>query len=131
MHIITVVKENYIEDIEKALNQRKKPIELLNIILVFLNFKSVEIRIYNLLLKTSLTIKQLEQQLNISERTIRKYIKRLDAEGFIIKKVEQGKRLKYVYVAVPIQEAWDKVKGKIEKILSDITKVLEIKTMLL
>lgn len=129
MHIIIVVKENYIEDIEKALSQRKKPIELLNIILVFLNFKSVEIRIYNLLLKTSLTIKQLEQQLNISERTIRKYIKRLDEEGFIIKKVEQGKRLKYVYVAVPIQEAWEKVKDKIEKILGDITKVLETKTM--
>jgi len=124
-----VVKENYIEDIEKALNQRKKPIELLNIILVFLNFKSVEIRIYNLLLKTSLTIKQLEQQLNISERTIRKYIKRLDEEGFIIRKVEQGKRLKYVYMAVPIQEAWEKVKDKIEKILGDITKVLEAKTM--
>jgi predicted transcriptional regulator len=129
MHIITVVKENYIEDIEKALNQRKKPIELLNIILVFLNFKSVEIRIYNLLLKTSLTIRQLEQQLNISERTIRKYIKRLDEEGFIIKKVEQGKRLKYVYMAVPIQETWEKVKDKMEKILGDITKVLEAKTM--
>ena len=126
-----MVKENYVEDIEKALNQRKKPIELLNIILRFLNFKSVEIRIYNLLLKTSLNIKQLEQQLNISERTIRKYIKRLDEEGFIIKKVEQGKRLKYVYMAVPIQETWEKVKDKIEKILSDITKVLEIKTMLL
>lgn len=124
-----MIKENYIEDIEKALNQRKKPIELLNIILVFLNFKSVEIRIYNLLLKTSLTIKQLEQQLNISERTIRKYIKRLDEDGFIIRKVEQGKRLKYVYVAVPIQEAWEKVKDKIEKILGDITKVLEAKTM--
>ncbi len=124
-----MVKENYIEDIEKALNQRKKPIELLNIILGFLNFKSVEIRIYNLLLKTSLTIKQLEQQLNISERTIRKYIKRLDEEGFIIRKVEQGKRLKYVYMAVPIQEAWEKVKDKIEKILGDITKVLETKIM--
>ena len=124
-----MVKENYIEDIEKALNQRKKPIELLNIILVFLNFKSVEIRIYNLLLKTSLTIKQLEQQLNISERTIRKYIKRLDEEGFIIKKVEQGKRLKYIYMAVPIQEAWEKVKDKIEKILGDITKVLEMKAV--
>ena len=124
-----MVKRNYVEDIEKALDERKKPVELLNVILGFLNFKSMEIKIYNLLLKTSLTIKQLEQQLNISERTIRKYIKRLDAEGFIIKKVEQGKRLKYVYVAVPIQEAWDKVKGKIEKILGDITKVLETKTM--
>jgi predicted transcriptional regulator len=124
-----VVKRNYIEDIEKALNKRKKPIQLLNIILGFLNFKSVEVKIYNLLLKTSLTIKQIEKQLNISERTIRKYIKRLDQEGFITKKVEQGKRLKYVYRAIPIQEAWEKVKDKIQKILGDITKVLEMKTM--
>jgi predicted transcriptional regulator len=125
-----VVKRNYIEDIEKVLSKKEKPVELLNVIFTFLNFKSVEIKIYNLLLKTSLTIKQIEQQLNISERTIRKHIKRLDEEGFIVKKVEQGKRLKYVYMAIPVQEAWEKVKDKIEKILSDITKVLETKTML-
>jgi len=124
-----VVKRKYVEDIEKALDEGKKPVELLNVILGFLNFKSMEIKIYNLLLKTSLTIKQIEQQLNISERTIRKYIKRLDEEGFIVKKVEQGKRLKYVYMAIPIQEAWKKVKDKIEKILGDITKVLEMKTV--
>jgi len=125
-----VVKRNYIEDIEKALSKKEKPVELLNVIFTFLNFKSVEIKMYNLLQKTSLTIKEIEQQLNISERTIRKYIKRLDEEGFIIKKVEQGKRLKYVYRSVPVQEAWEKVKDKIEKILSDITNVLETKTML-
>ena len=124
-----MVKRNYIEDIEKVLSKKEKPVELLNVIFTFLNFKSVEIKIYNLLLKTSLTIKQIEQQLNISERTIRKHIKRLDEEGFIVKKVEQGKRLKYVYMAIPVQEAWEKVKDKIEKILSDITKVLETKTM--
>ena len=124
-----MVKRKYVEDIEKALDEGKKPVELLNVILGFLNFKSMEIKIYNLLLKTSLTIKQIEQQLNISERTIRKYIKRLDEEGFIVKKVEQGKRLKYVYMAIPIQEAWKKVKDKIEKILGDITKVLEMKTV--
>ena len=125
-----VVKRNYIEDIEKALSKKEKPVELLNVIFTFLNFKSVEIKMYNLLQKTSLTIKEIEQQLNISERTIRKYIKRLDEEGFIIKKVEQGKRLKYIYSSIPVQEAWEKVKDKIEKILSDITKVLESKTML-
>ena len=124
-----MVKRNYVADIEKALEKGKKPVELLNVILGFLNFKSVEIKIYNLLLKSSLTIKQIEKQLNLSERTIRKYIKRLDQEGFITKTVEQGKRLQYVYVAVPVQEAWKKVKGKIEKILGDITKVLELKTV--
>jgi len=122
-------KRNYIEDIEKVLKKRKKPTEILNVILGFLNFKPMEIKIYNLLLKTSLTIKQIEKQLNISERTIRKYIKRLDKEGFITKKVEQGKRLKFIYTSVPVQEVWKKVKDRIEKILGDITTVVETKTM--
>jgi len=124
-----MVKRDYIADIEKSLKEGKKPIEVLNVILGFLNFKSVEIRIYNILLKKPLTIKQLEEHLNLSERTIRKYIKRLDREGLITKKVEQGKRLRYVYSAVPIRETWEKVKDKIERILIDITKVLETKTM--
>jgi len=118
-------KRNYILDIENALKGRKKPIELLNIILGFLDFKTTEIKIYNLLLKSSLTIKQIEKQLNLSERTIRKYIKKLIQEGFITRKVEQGKRLKYVYMAVPVQETWEKVKDKVQKILDEITKVLE------
>jgi len=122
-------KRNYIEDIEKVLKKRKKPTEILNVILGFLNFKPMEIKIYNLLLKTSLTIKQIEKQLNISERTIRKYIKRLDKEGFITKKVEQGKRLKFIYTSVPVQEVWKKVKDRIEKILGDITTIVETKTM--
>ena len=126
-----MVKRNYIIDIEKAINETKNPVDLLNVIFTFLNFKPVEIKIYNLLLKTSLTIKQIEQQLDISERTIRKYIKRLDDEGFITKKIVQDKRLKYVYRALPIQEAWNKVKEKIANILEDITKVLEKKTMFL
>ncbi len=104
--------------------------ELLNVILGFLNFKPVEIKIYNLLLTSSLTIKQIQNLLHLSERTIRKYILRLDQEGFIIKRVEAGKRLKYVYTAVPVQEAWKKVKGKIQEILDEITRVLEIKAVL-
>ena len=124
-----MAKRNYIVDIEKILKGRKKPIELLNLILDFLNFKPIEIKIYNLLLKSSLTIKQMEKQLNLSERTIRKYIKRLEEEGFINKRVKQDKRLKYIYNAVPIQEAWKNVKNEIQKILEEITKTLEMKAM--
>jgi predicted DNA-binding transcriptional regulator len=124
-----MVKRNYIADIENVLKGRKKPIELLNVILGFLNFKTAEIKIYNLLLRSSLTIKQIENQLNLSERTIRKYIKKLDKDGFITRKVVQGKRLKYVYMAVPVQETWKKVKDKIQKILDEITKVLEAKAV--
>jgi len=122
-----MAKRSYIADLEKLLEEGKKPIELLSAALGFLNFKPVEIKIYNLLLNSSLTIKQIEGRLNLSERTIRKYIQGLDQKGFIIKKVEQGKRLKYVYTAVPIQEAWKKVKGKMQEILDEVTRVLEIK----
>ena len=124
-----MVKGNYVLDIEEAINAKKEPVELLNLIFTFLNFKSMEIKIYNLLLKTSLTINQIEKQLNITERTIRKYIKILDEEGFLIKTIEKGKRLKYVYGAVPVKEAWEKVKVKIENILGNISNVLEMKNM--
>ncbi len=124
-----MAKRNYIVDIEKILKGRKKPIELLNVILGFLNFKPIEIRIYNTLLKSSLTIKQIEKQLNLSERTVRKYIKRLEQEGFINKRVKQDKRLKYIYNAVPIQEAWKNVRNKIQRILEEITKTIEKEAM--
>jgi len=125
-----MAKRNYIADIEKALTEGKKPKELLTVILGFLNFKPIEIKIYDLLLNSSLTIKQIQNLLDLSERTIRKYIRRLDQEGFIIKRVKEGKRLKYVYSAVPVQEAWKKVKGKIQEALDEITRVLEIKAEL-
>jgi len=120
-----VAKAKSIENIKKALTRKGKPIEVFEVVLTFLNFKTVETRIYNLLLKTSLTIKEIEQKLDISERSIRKYIRRLEEEGFITKWVEQGKRLKYVYQSVPIQEAWEKVKDKINTIIGDIAKVIE------
>ncbi len=120
-----MTKKNYLQDIEDFLEEKRNPVELLNAIFKFLNFKPVEIKIYNLLLKTSMTIKQIEHSLNVSERTIRKYIKRLGQEGFIVKKVEEGDRLRYIYRAVPVQEVWEKVKQKIENILEEITKSIE------
>ena len=125
-----MVKRNCIADIEKILKEGKDPVEVLNVILRFLNFKPTEIKIYNILLKSSLTIKQIEKQLNLSERTIRKYIKRLEQEGFINKRVKQGKRLKYIYNAVPIQEVWKNAKNEIQKILDEITKTLERKDII-
>lgn len=122
-----MVKRNCIADIEKILKEGKDPAEVLSVILRFLNFEPTEIKIYNILLKSSLTIKQIEKQLNLSERTIRKYIKRLEQEGFINKRVKQGKRLKYIYNAVPIQEVWKNAKNEIQKILDEITKTLERK----
>ena len=120
-----MAKGIYIGDIEKALSREGEPVEIFNAILAFLNFKRLEVRIYNLLLKTSLTIKEIEEQLGVSERSIRKYIRRLEEEGLITKRVEQGTRLRYIYQSVQIQEAWKKVEAKINKIVGDIAKLVK------
>lgn len=122
---LSVAKGIYINDLKKALSAKKDPVETFNIILSFFNFEAMEIRIYNLLLNTSLTIKEIEEQLDVSERSIRKYIKRLEEEGLITKRVEQGKRLKYVYQSIRIQEAWKKVEDNINKIVDDISDVMD------
>ncbi len=120
-----MAKGNYIGDIENALNRKGKPIDVFNVVLEFLNLSTVEVKIYDLLLKTSFTIKEIEEQMDISERSIRKYIKRLEEEGLVTKRVEQGTRLKYVYQSVQIQEAWEKIEDKINNMIDDITKVIE------
>ncbi len=116
--------KNAVSEIEKALKQRKKPVELLNLIFAFLNFKKAEVKIYNLLLKKSLTIKEMEKQLGISERTIRKYLKKLHEEGFIQRKVDESERLRYIYRAVSLQEAWKLVRRRIENIMDEISQVI-------
>ncbi len=119
-------KKINLDDINKLL-EKGKPAELLNLILHILDFKTNEIILYNLLLKSSLTIKQIEKELNLSERTIRKYLKTLEDEGFIYKRIERGKRLMYIYSSTPIQETWKLADTKIRDILGKITVVLENK----
>ncbi|HNZ87928.1 MAG: helix-turn-helix transcriptional regulator [Candidatus Methanofastidiosum sp.] len=119
-------KKINLDDINKLL-EKGKPAELLNLILHILDFKTNEIILYNLLLKSSLTIKQIEKELNLSERTIRKYLKTLEDEGFIYKRIERGKRLMYIYSSTPIQETWKLADTKIRDILGKITVALENK----
>jgi len=121
-----VDKKINLDDINKLL-EKGKPAELLNLILHILDFKTNEIILYNLLLKSSLTIKQIEKELNLSERTIRKYLKTLEDEGFIYKRIERGKRLMYIYSSTPIQETWKLADTKIRDILGKITVALENK----
>ena len=121
---IHIMVKNAVSELEKALKQRKKPVELLNLIFAFLNFKKAEVKIYNLLLKKSLTIREMEKQLGISERTIRKYLKKLHEEGFIQRKVDESERLRYIYRAVSLQEAWKLVRKRIENIMDEISRVI-------
>lgn len=104
---------------------KKDPIETFSLVLSFFNFETMEIKLYNLLLNASLTIKEIEEQLDVSERSIRKHIKRLEEEGLITKTVEQGNRLKYVYRSISLPEAWKKVKANINKIIDEIGVVME------
>lgn len=120
-----MVKNNYIDDIEKAIRGEVRPIEAFNASLALLNFKAVEIKIYGLLLKTSLTIKEIEEQLDISERSIRTHIKKLEEGGLIIKRVEQGNRLHYVYQSVQVKDAWKNVEKKINTMVADIANIIE------
>ncbi len=126
-----MVKGNYIIDLERAIKEGKKTTDILNMILSYLDFKPAEIKIYDLLLRKPHTIKQIEEQLKISERTIRKHIDQLDRDGLITKSVEQGKRLKYVYSAVPPVEVWRRLQEKIQCTFNEITKVLESKAFVL
>lgn len=119
------MRRDYVKELDAALKEGKKPIELLTMVLGFLNFTHLEVKMYNLLQQTPLTTKQIEKKLGISERTVRKYTKILYKKGFIVRRVVEGERLKYVYEAIPIKRAWMKVKGEIEKILDEVTNVLE------
>ena len=115
----------YFNDLKRTLSMKKDPIETFSLVLSFFNFETMEVKLYNLLLNASLTIKEIEEQLDVSERSIRKHIKRLEEEGLITKTVEQGNRLKYVYRSISLPEAWKKVKANINKIIDEIGVVME------
>jgi len=118
------MSEDYLKELEAALNAGRRPIELLTIILGFLNFSRMEIKMYKLLQQTPLTVKQIAKKLEISERTVRKYVKILYQKGFIVRRIVEEKRLKYVYEAIPIRKAWAKLKRDIGRIMTEIGKTL-------
>ena len=118
------LKVDILTELKKTIkNKRDKPLNLLNSVFILLNFKDVEIRIYNLLLKKFLTIDEIKKRMDVSERTIRSYIKGLLVKGFIKREVIEGKRLKYVYSAVPIKQGWNKVKDEIKEIINELDEV--------
>jgi len=118
------LKVDILTELKKNIKRKKsKPLNLLNSVFNSLNFRAIEIKLYNLLLKKSLNIDEIKKGMNVSERTIRNYIKRLLEKGFIKRKVLEGKRLKYVYSAVPIEQGWNKVRNEIEEIVKELDKV--------
>ncbi len=108
------------------LKKKEKPEEIINNLFLFLGFKDTEIKLYNLLLSKQLTMKQIKEKMDVTERTIRENIKSLSEKQLIIRKVvTEDKRLKYVYSSVPITKAWQIIKSQIRKTMKKADKVLK------
>ncbi len=115
-----------LEKLQKILKERKrKPIELLNTVLKLLDFKKVEIKLYNTLLKKEMKMNELVQRLNISERSIRTHIKTLYKKGFIKRKALMGNRLKYIYSSVTPKIAWKIVKKRVNETFNQMDKIFQ------
>jgi predicted DNA-binding transcriptional regulator len=76
----------------------KKP----NVISQFVHkfsLKKDEFRIYEILSKKPMTIKQIQKLAKVSEKTLRTYLKDLIKKGFVRRKIVEDERLKYKYFA--------------------------------
>jgi len=75
-----------------------------------------EFKVYQFLAKKPMTIKQLEKNINVSERMLRTYLDDLMKKKFIERRIVQERRLKYVYMANPSAEILKILKSKIVSI---------------
>jgi predicted DNA-binding transcriptional regulator len=112
---------------EKLLKQKKKDsVKIINSILKSLGFNKIEITIYDLLLKKSLTIKQIKKEINVTERCVRNHIKGLLRKGFIERTIISGKRLKYTYKSISIKKVWEKLKKEVADLIDEINRSLTL-----
>jgi len=84
----------------------------------YLNLRTNEIKIYNLLTKKPMTIKELIRELRVSERTLRTYLFDLLKKGFVYKKVIEDRRLKYQYYAKSPVELMKFIRRQVSMVLS-------------
>ena len=78
--------------------------------------KSNELIVYNILAKKQMTIKQLQKNTKMSERSIRTYLDDMINRKFVSRKLIEGKHLKYVYYANSGENLLESVKRHIEDI---------------
>ena len=112
---------------KKLLKKKKKDsVKIINSILKSLGFNKIEIAIYNLLLKKSLTIKQIKKEINVTERCVRNHIKSLLKRGLIERAIISEKRLKYTYKSVSIKKVWKKLKKEVMDLIDEISRSLTL-----
>jgi len=100
------------------------PTKAINDILEFVDFGKMEIKIYGILIDKKMTMKEITNNLGISERMARNYIKKMLKFGMIKRFVVKKKRLMYVYSSQPIKNVWKKLKINIRKSMKEIDKEL-------
>ncbi len=79
------------------------------------SMKGHEMRIFQLLMRKPMTIKQLQKASHMSERMLRTYLDDLTRRNFVSKKVIEDDRLKYVYYANPPEMIVNMAKDVISK----------------
>jgi predicted DNA-binding transcriptional regulator len=78
--------------------------------------KHNEMQVYSLLTKGPMTIKQLQKNTRMSERSLRTHLDDLVEKNFVKRKVIEGKHLKYVYYANSSENLLDTLKARINEI---------------
>lgn len=94
------------------------PVEMLAELLRLIGFTDTEIRLYRLLLQDQLTVAAVGEEMDVSERTIRKYLKRLQEKNFLRREALTEDRLKYAYESVPPQQAWQQIKVDLNSLIN-------------
>lgn len=78
--------------------------------------KSNEIIVYNILCRKPMTIKQLQKNTKMSERSLRTHLDDMVGRNFVRRKLVEGKHLKYVYYANSGETLLGAIKRNIEEL---------------
>ncbi len=98
-----------------------KEINKLDTLFDYLNFRKIDMEIYKfLLVKKVSTVKQIKDNLSLSEKTARTHLNKLRKLGFIKRKIMEEGKLKYVYCVENVSTGWKNLKNKIQGIVKEI-----------
>ena len=98
-----------------------KEINKLDTLFDYLNFRKIDMEIYKfLLVKKVSTVKQIKDNLSLSEKTARTHLNKLRKLGFIKRKIMEEGKLKYVYCVENVSIGWKNLKNKIQGIVKEI-----------
>ncbi|RJS71352.1 MAG: transcriptional regulator [Candidatus Syntrophoarchaeum sp. WYZ-LMO15] len=101
-------------------------LELVNKLFEKVGFHESESKIYALLVekKTSLSIREISEELGLSVRTVRERVRSLCRKNLLKREIVEKKWLEYKYRARSPREVWTIIKKKIERAIEEIDNEL-------